>query len=392
MLQDDGATLEKGFSRLQSRAVTGLFVLGLLYTAYFARDILIPVALALLFFFLLSPVVRVMRKRLHIPRPLAAVLVWLALLAGLLSAFYRLSGPAAEWMGRLPQAMVEAEWKLRPLKESAEKAREAAKEVERVAGQSGGNGVDEPVSVVMQGPSLAEVVLGQTQMIGVSALVTMVLLLFLLSSGDTLLRQAIRATPKLSDKKRLLGIMRRIESDISFYLVTVSCINAGLGIALATAMWILGMPNPVLWGVMAAVFNFIPFIGAMAGIAAVSLAALVTFDAIELILLPPLIYLLLNLIEGQVVTPLLLARRLQLNPIPVFLSIIVGAWMWGIVGTLLAVPLLATFKVVCDHLDAMKPLGLILARPGQAVDADHSDETDEGEIGDAPGPAPKPAE
>jgi predicted PurR-regulated permease PerM len=193
-------------------------------------------------------------------------------------------------------------------------------------------------------------------------LVMIALLFFLLASGDTLLRQAVTIAPRLGDKRRVVEIVRETEDDISYYLLTVSMINAGLGVAVGAAMYILGMPNAPLWGVMAGVFNFVPFLGAVTGIGIVGLVALLTFDQAWSIFLPPLSYLGLTSIEAQFVTPALLARRLTLNPVAVFLALIVWTWMWGIAGALLAVPLLATFKICCDHVEPLQPIGTMLGR------------------------------
>jgi predicted PurR-regulated permease PerM len=188
------------------------------------------------------------------------------------------------------------------------------------------------------------------------------LLFFLLASDDNLLRQAVTILPQLRDKKRLVEIVRDVEDDVSYYLLTITVINIGLGVAIGAAMWLLGMPNPYLWGAMAAVLNFIPLIGALLGVGIVGLVALLTFSTTAAMLLPPIIYLLLTSLEGQLVTPAVVARRLSLNPVVVFLALISWTWLWGIAGALLAVPLLATFKICCDHIEALKPVGVLLAR------------------------------
>jgi predicted PurR-regulated permease PerM len=188
------------------------------------------------------------------------------------------------------------------------------------------------------------------------------LLYFLLAAGDTLLRQAVTIAPRLSDKRRVVEIARETEDDISYYLLTISLINGALGVAVGSAMYLLDMPNPILWGVMAGIFNFVPFLGAVTGIGIVALVALLTFDHFWSILLPPLSYLVLTSFEAQFITPALLARRLTLNPVAVFLALIVWTWLWGVAGALLAVPLLATLKICCDHIEPLNPIGTMLGR------------------------------
>jgi predicted PurR-regulated permease PerM len=205
-------------------------------------------------------------------------------------------------------------------------------------------------------------VLSGTTAVTAGLVAAVLLLFFLLASGDTLLRQAVTIAPRLRDKKRVVEIVREMEDDVSHYLLTISLINAGLGVAVGIAMFLLGMPNPILWGAMAAVLNFIPYLGALIGIGTIGLVALLIFDEPARILLPPLVYFALTTFEGYFVTPSLLARRLTLNPLAVFLALILFTWMWGAAGALLAVPMLASFKICCDHIEALQPIGVMLGR------------------------------
>ena len=351
-------------------ARTGVFVpvailcfLAVMYTAYFAAAIFVPITLAVLLYLLLSPFVRWLRRRTGVPTALGAVLSVGLLLATVTAAFYLLSGPVSVWAQKLPEAAVELEWRLRDLRAPMEDVKKATQQVEKMTDASPAPpGTPEPVSVIIKGPSLAETLMGQTTTLTGSLLITIVLLLFLLASGDTMLRQALSVVPFLSGKKRLVETVRETERDISSYLVTITVINVCLGICVGAAMWLLDMPNPLLWGGVATVFNFIPYLGAVAGVAVVGLAAMVTFDGWLQSLAPPLVFLALTAIEGQFVTPALLARRLSLNPVAVLLSLIVWGWLWGIPGTLLAVPLLAATKIVCDRTDRLASFGALMGR------------------------------
>jgi predicted PurR-regulated permease PerM len=352
---------------VRSRMLTGLFILAVFYTMYFAQSLLIPIVLALLFNLLLAPVVRALKGYLRVPEWAGAALVLLGLAAGLIVAFYGLSGPAARWIDQLPFAVWEIEDKLGTLQEPIEEMRQAAKQVEEVAeGATAApvepGGEPQPVEVVVRSPSLTQTVLSGTAAVTAGLVVAVVLLYFLLASGDTLLRQAVTIAPRLRDKKRVVEIVREMEDDVSYYLLTISLINAGLGVAVGAAMFLLGMPNAILWGVMAAVLNFMPYLGALVGIGTVGLVALLTFDEPALIVLPPLTYFALTTFEAYFVTPSLLARRLTLNPVAVFLALILFTWMWGAAGALLAVPMLATFKICCDHVEALEPVGTMLGR------------------------------
>jgi predicted PurR-regulated permease PerM len=348
--------------RVHSRTLTGLLVLALLYTFYFAKAVMIPIALALLLNLLLAPVVRGMKRYLRLPEALGAALVLLLGVALVGTTIYGLSGPAARWLDELPYAMFQVRDKVEALRQPVQDVQEAAQRVENLAQGEPKEGEEQPVQVAVQGPGLTGMFLGGAVSVVTGLVVMIALLYFLLASGDTLLRQAVSIAPRLSDKRRVVEIARETEDDISYYLLTISLINAGLGVAVGSAMYLLGMPNPILWGVLAGVFNFIPFLGAVVGIGVVALVALLTFDAVGQILLPPVTYLVLTSLEAQFVTPALLARRLTLNPVAVFLALIVWTWLWGVAGALLAVPLLATVKICCDHVEPLNPIGTMLGR------------------------------
>jgi predicted PurR-regulated permease PerM len=359
---DETASAGDGRVRLRSRMITGLFTLALLYTCYFAQEVLIPIALALLLNLLLAPLVRGLKRYLRLPEAFGAALVLLTFVAIVVGTVYGLSGPATRWFAQLPVAMSEVRDKVETLRRPVQEVQQAAKKVEDLAQGAAKSGEQKPVQVAVQGPGLTGMFLGGAVTVVAGLVVMIALLFFLLASGDTLLRQAVTIAPRLSDKRRVVEIARETEDDISYYLLTISLINAGLGVAIGTAMYFLGMPNALLWGVMAGVFNFVPFLGAVTGIGIVGLVALLTFDQAWSIFLPPLSYLGLTFIEAQFVTPALLARRLTVNPVAVFLALIVWTWMWGIAGALLAVPLLATFKICCDHIEPLQPIGTMLGR------------------------------
>jgi predicted PurR-regulated permease PerM len=366
---DTGSAPASGAAtRVRSRLLTGIFTLAVFYTMYFAKSLLIPIVLALLFNLLLAPIVRALRSYLRIPEGLGAAVVLLALLGAVGAAFYGLSGPAALWLDELPVAVRQIEREIRSLKEPVESMQKAAQQVEKVAEGAASaaapadDGEPGPVEVVVQSPGLTQTLLSGTATLTAGLMITVVLLYFLLASGDTLLRQAVTVAPRLRDKKRVVEIVRDMEDDVSYYLLTISLINGGLGVAVGLAMWLLGMPNPILWGVMAAIFNFVPYLGALIGIGIVGLVAVLNFDAPTAVLVPPLTYFCLTTIEGYFVTPSVLARRLTLNPVAVFVTLIVLTWMWGTAGALLAVPMLATFKICCDHVEELHSIGTMLGR------------------------------
>jgi predicted PurR-regulated permease PerM len=190
--------------------------------------------------------------------------------------------------------------------------------------------------------------------------VTVILLFFLLASGDLFLRKLIRVLPRLEDKRRAVEIARQVERDISAYLSTVTMINLGLGAAVAAGFAILRVPNPLLWGAMVTLFNFVPYLGPAVSYAIFVMVGLVTFETVPHILAPVLTFLVLNVIEAYLVTPLVLGRRLTLNPVVLFVGLTFWGWMWGIAGAILAVPIMAVLKIFCDHIEPLAPIGEFL--------------------------------
>jgi predicted PurR-regulated permease PerM len=343
---------------VHSIALTGIFLLLFFYTLYFGRDFFLPVTLALILSFLLVPLVRGL-ARFYIPYAIGASLVLVVVLGITSYGVYQLSEPVSEWIAKGPQSLRQVQLKLRQFKQSIDEVNEAAKQVEQMTNM-GENRRTQTVQV--ERPGLGNLMLTETQEFLVGSAVMVVLLFFLLSSGDLFLRKLVRVLPRLQDKKLAVEIMLQIEEDISTYLLTVTLINVGVGLTISLAFFFLGMPSPVLWGVMATLLNFIPYLGALAGIVVVTLVAILTFDTIGQILLVPGVYFVLNIIEANFVTPVALGRRLTFNPVVIFLWVIFWGWLWGAAGALVAVPLLAILKIVCDQIEPLAPIGEFLGQ------------------------------
>ena len=357
----DIATLDeflRGPIDVRSIALTGIFLLLFFYTLYFGRDFFLPVTLAFILSFLLAPLVRGL-ARFYIPHALGAGLVFVTVLGGASYGGYQLATPASEWIAKAPQSLRHIQRELRSLKRSINEVSKATQQVEEITNISQDRSVE---TVQVKRPSLGEVMLIETQEFIIGSGIMFILLFFLLSSGDLFLRKLIKVLPRLQDKKRAVEIVRQIEGDISTYLFTVALINIGLGAALGCTLFFLGMPNPLLWGVMAALLNFIPYIGALAGIVIVTLAATLSFDTIWQILLIPASYWILNVIEAYLVTPVALGKRLTLNTVAIFLWVIFWGWLWGPAGALIAVPLLAILKIICDQIEPLTPIGEFLGQ------------------------------
>ena len=342
---------------VRSVAITGLFVLAVLYTLFFARAFLLPIVLAVLLDFLLSPVIRAL-KRVHIPEPLGAAVVILALLGGVGGVGYSVADPAREWVQKAPQSLAKVQAWLRELRRPVDQMTRTAEQVEAATEVSKPG----PQEVVVRGPRLSERLFGTTQSILVGALETLILLYFLLAVGDLFLQKLIKVLPLLRDKKKAVAIARETEASISTYLFTVAVVNVGLGVAVTLVMLLLKMPNALLWGTLAALAEFVPYIGATVMVGLLAMAGLVVFPDVGRALLVPGAYLAVNLVQANFISPTVLGRRLTLNPVAILVGLAFWWWIWGVGGAFIAVPLLATFKIFCDHIESLAPIGEFLGK------------------------------
>ncbi len=292
-----------------------------------------------------------------IPPPLGAALVVSALIGSVSYGGVTLAEPAAKWVERAPASARAIQQKLRFVREPIERMSDATKEVEEAARIDDND--REPV-VVVRPPPLSEVILDHAQSLVAGALVTVILLYFLLAAPDRLLSKVIAMAPRFGDKKLMVTAMREVEAEISRYLLTISAINAGLGIAVGAAMYMLGIPNAALWGVLAALANFVPYAGAASMALVIGAVGVLTFDEPFQMLTPALVFLSLTSLEAYLLTPVILGRRLTMSRVAVFVSVVGGSWLWGIPGALIAVPLLATTKILAKHVPGLEPLSQLL--------------------------------
>lgn len=335
---------------------------------FFAKDFLLPVSLAFLIALVLSPVVRTLRRR-GVPEGLSALFLVVCLLAGLGSAAYGLSGPVAQWVADAPKHAREIQYKIASLRRPVEAVVEASNRVEELAESNDPS----TQKVVLAEPGLvARAATGAPEVVAKVGL-TLFLLLFLLASGDLFYEKLVKSLPTFSDKRRGVRIAREVEREVSRYLLTVACINAVLGMAIGAGMYLVGMPNPALWGLAAAVLNFVPYIGSLVGIVLVAAVGLVSFDTLGQALVPPLIYTCLTTLEGQIVTPLLVGRRLEMNAVAVFIAVAFWGWLWGILGAIIAVPMLVVVRIFADHVEGLGALGQFLAARDMPTDPDKED-------------------
>ncbi|MCA9054161.1 MAG: AI-2E family transporter [Planctomycetaceae bacterium] len=377
----------------QSVALTIIATLAVLYTLAVARAILFPVVLAFLFFLTLRPLVRSAERR-GINPLLSSVGILIVILATTAGAVVSLVGPADVWFREAParmqvvgQKLSGVRHKLKELTSMTDRLQDlatgeadaelaAAKseasiwdEVkERISGEQSSQAgtlrkeADAPIAVEVRQPQLIanlQVLNSAGNIVG-NLLIVFVLGFFLLVEGDVILNNLLGVMPRFTDKKQTVRLISNIERGISTYLLTVTIINVCLGGVIATVMWLLGVPNAPLWGVMAASLNFIPYIGALTGVVIVFLVAVFSFDSLAYASLAPLVYLGVTVIEGNFITPALVGRQVSLNSVAVLLSLIVWGWLWGIGGALIGVPILIVFKLVCDQFEKTASIGALL--------------------------------
>jgi predicted PurR-regulated permease PerM len=336
---------------------TGLSILLLLALAvcYAAQALLVPLVLALLLSLLLSPAVSLLERIGHLPRSVGSVLVILLAVGALVGGAAQLAQPAQRWVATAPAQMKTLELRFRGLREPLRQAQEAGRTIDGIT-HSG-----EAESVVTLRPGLLSSMVDSTPRILGSVAAVILLVYFFLSSGNRFLRRMVEIAPSLSDKKVVVLIARDVQEEMSRYLVMVSLINVALGAATALALWLMGVPNPLLWGAAACLLNFVPYVGPLMTLLALALAGFSAFDTLGPALAVPGIFFVLTAIEGQLVTPTILGRRLSLDPTAVFVWLMLWGWMWGPVGILLAGPMLACLRIICQHVEALQSIGVLIS-------------------------------
>lgn len=342
---------------IRSVALTGLFIMALFYTMYFLRPVLLPVVLGLLLSYLFRPGVRALAN-IGINPHIGAAILLIGVVGITGYGISYLATPAAGWLEKAPYGLSQLQQKLLPLKRPMAQMAEASGEIEKLTSPQ----ADAPRPVVeVRQNRMSDTLYGRTPEFLVSAVLLLILLYFLLAYDAVFLGKLIRLMPTLRDKKRAVTIAHEIEAHVSKYLLTVTLINIGLGIAVGTTVGLMGLSNPVMWGTMVALLNFVPYLGALTGILCMTIGAVLSFDSLSYALAFPAIYLFIATIEGNFVTPHVMGRSLTLNPVIILLSLTFWGWMWGIAGIILAVPILSAFKIFCAHVEEMEPIAEFLS-------------------------------
>ena len=355
-------------------ALNGIFIIAAIAAAHFARDFLLPVVLAAFIALTFRPLIRFLAKR-GIAPALATTFIAAALIASGVLAVYFLSAPLAQWISEAPAIARTFAEKLRGLRSSLAAVSDLADKVQEASAPGPGAAIQEVTLRQSSLPAILLMATGYPVQLAVLLGATSVIAIFLMASGDLFYEKLIHILPRMTDKKRALRIVYDVEHEVSVYLLSFTAINAGLGLAVAVSFHALRMPSPYLWGVLAFFLNFIPYAGALVGVALSGFMAVVVFDTLSFALLAPLAYGLCALVESEIVTPQALERRLQMNSVAILLAVAFWTWLWGIGGAIIAVPLLVAFKVFCDRMEGFNRIGEFLSARKPAKEADEDTET-----------------
>jgi len=330
---------------LRHPSVTVLAVLAVLAAIYAGRGFLLPIFLAAFLAIVLHPLVR--RLRLWgVPESAGAALVVLAFIAVTAAVLYGLAAPLDHWANRLPNLLVELRTRLAAVRDSIAQMQQMAATLEGMT--SGGEG-DAPAQGD-GGADVVGVVLSRTRSVAVTLLTTVVLLYFMLAEGSRVSDRVIASLPADWYAETGSAMIADLRQQITAYLRTFALINVGLGIVTWLAMALLGLPSAALWGLMAGLLNFLPFVGPLVTLTVITGVAVLSATTWFDLLAPPLVYAVINTAEGSLVSPKLLGRQLTLNPIAIFIAVLFWTWAWGPVGALIAVPVLAVVRIAAEYL------------------------------------------
>jgi len=345
-----------------------ILILGVLYTLYFAKSLLIPLVLALLLALLLSPLVTCM-KNLHIPRTVSSVVLLAAFMGAMGMLGTQLIAPAKKWAEALPEYSDALTEQLETLGESLSNDAEADDEAQADSENASANSLfanlfgraPEEVQEVTESSDLD--ISNRVQQAGMEAmlyllsatpiaiiqfLTVLMLVLFLLVFGPGLFNVYIKKTPEMNGGN--LQLVNNIRAELAHYVLAISIINAGLGLCTAGLLYLLGVEDALLFGVLAGLFNFAPYVGALISTSMLCIAGVVQFGMEWNALIPAVAFFVLNVTEANFFTPLVLGQRMRLNPLTLIVWLLIWGWLWGAIGVLLSVPLLVCFKLSAKQL------------------------------------------
>jgi predicted PurR-regulated permease PerM len=336
---------------------------------YFGHVAFVPVALALLFSLVLSGPVEALHAW-RVPRGVSAALLMAALLGALIGMANFMSEPAQKWLAAAPHTVRMIEKKIKPFAQIMARVGEL-----RASAGNIGSGTAPPAAPAAPVASATDentpvTLLDETRTVVLSCVTVIILTLFLLSGGPPMLARMTAAFASDLKSAHIITVIEKVRREVGRFYVTTALINIGLGVATALVMMLCGMPNPLLWGTMAALLNFIPYAGSTMTLIVLTIVAFISFDGLGRVAAVAGSYLAIATIEGQFVQPLLVGRRLRLNPMLVFLALWFGGLFWGIAGIIMATPTLVALKVVASSANGGEPLLNFLSPHSEEEDAE----------------------
>lgn len=351
----------------------GIFAVAVVHLMVAAREFLVPVVVAILIAITFRPIIGWLALRGVAP-PLSAFTLAVAMMLSGLVAGYMLSGPLTDWIAAAPSTQRAFVEKMKMVTEPLQRVAQITETIKSGGSEPAAEGAQK---VVVSEPAIPALLWFATYPAGYMFMFVgaVVLSLFLMASGNLVYERIIHAMPTLSDKKKALRLLHAVEREVSGYLFTLTAINAAVGVAVGTGLSLLGLSNGLLWGLLVFVLNFIPYAGPLAGSALVAVSAIVTFDSLGYALLAPALYALVVTIENQLVSPFVLSRRLEINSVSILLAFAFFAWVWGIGGIIVSVPLLVTLRVFALHVDRLKVVGDFLAETSPALSGEDTAST-----------------
>ena len=336
-------------------ALNLLLMLALMYTITLTKELLIPLLLAAFLGLALNPIVA-SGARLGLPRWLCASVLMIALIAGIGSGISMLTPSAVGWVHEAPAAIRSFVPKLKSVIQPLEAASRATQSL--VSGQAARAPAASPASMAIS----AWDVVASTPKVLAAILTVVLLVFFVLVYGDLLLRRLVEAAPGFGYKRHAVAIVRSIQTEVSRYILTTTLINLALGAVTAGMLWLYHMPDALLWGAVAMLANFIPYVGAITTTTVLALVGLMNFNDASSALLPALTFAGITAFEGNLITPMIQGRRMRLSPIAILLWLLVWGWLWGIPGALLAVPMLTSCKLVAERVRGWRWFALMVQR------------------------------
>ncbi len=339
----------------------GMFGLGVLYTLYVAHEIVLPIILAILASLLLAPLVT-RASRIGIPRFISALVLVVALLAGVLGLGWAVFTPALDWAEKAPEGLSRLLVGQSSFRTQLEKVSESARKVEQSMEELAETGAGEqPTTVVLQTESWGSQLMVKARKGIVGLALSLALTYFLLVSGDRLIHNFIRQCPG-SQRRRALAIVRESQSQIAQYLGVISVSNLLIGTVTGLMCWAIGLPDPAVWGLVAGLARFVPYLGVIMTIILLTVVSATSLDDVWLMIIAPIGYLALTSLVGFFIEPWIHGFRMAINPVIIFVAIFFWGWLWGPVGVLLAVPLMTVIQVVLKQIPKLRPIYRVIAR------------------------------